>query len=307
MRGATLQTWNGEAAVTLFAGSTSATFLPGCGMLCTSLRHADDEYVAWPRRLGDFRAGATTAIPLVHPWGNRLSRWGYRAAGRRVDLRGLDLPVDSGGLPMHGNLFGAPFEVETLSANRLRARLDYGAQPDRLRAFPFPHIIEVDVRLGAGRLRIDTAIEPTSDRSVPVSFCWHPYLRLPETPRREWVLRWPACEHLAVDERVIPTGERQTQAAHRAPLAKRTFDDHYALGPDRRFSISAAGRTLALAFDEHYPYAQLYVPPRGDFVAIEPMTAPIDALGNDEAPICAPGERFAARFTMSVRGTAVRA
>ena len=301
MLGAKVHTWNGEAAVTLTAGSTTATFLPGCGMLCTSFRYDDDEYVAFPRPIAAFKAGAMTAFPLVHPWGNRLSRWGYRAAGRRVDLRGLELPVDPGGLPIHGNLLGAPFEVTALGTNRLAARLDYANSTERLRAFPYRHTLDVDVRLSDGRLRVDTTVEPTADRPVPVSFCWHPYLHIPDAPRRDWVLRWPACEHVLVDEHVIPTGARRGQAAQRAPLARRTFDDHYALGADRRFAVSAGGRTLTLTFDEHYPFAQLYVPRRGAFIAIEPMTARIDALGGDDAPICLPGERFGARFTISVR------
>ena len=89
-----LHVWKGAPAVTLRAADYEATFLPTAGMLGTSLRYRGEEYVAWPRTLDAFRAGAMTALPLVHPWGNRLGRWGYRAAGRRVDLRGLDLPVD---------------------------------------------------------------------------------------------------------------------------------------------------------------------------------------------------------------------
>ena len=105
-----------------------------------------------------------TALPLVHPWGNRLGRWGYRAAGRRVDLRGLDLPVDDNGLPIHGNLLGAAFGITRLEAGRLRAEFDYGASTDRLRAFPFPHRVAVDARLDERGLRLTTEVEPTADR-----------------------------------------------------------------------------------------------------------------------------------------------
>jgi galactose mutarotase-like enzyme len=56
---------------------------------------------------------------------------------------------------------------------------------------------------------------------------------------------------------------------------------------------------LRLAFDRNNPFGQLYVPPRGDFMAIEPMSASIDALGDDDAPVCAPGERFRASFTIA--------
>jgi aldose 1-epimerase len=135
---------------------------------------------------------------------------------------------------------------------------------------------------------------------VPVSFCWHPFLRIPGAPKRAWALRWPACERVPVDERVIPTGERVVQPAEDAPLARRTFDDHYALGADRRFSLAARGRRVDLRFGPTYPFAQLYVPTRGSFVAIEPMTATIDALGRGLTPLVAPGEHFRAWFTVAV-------
>ena len=184
-------------------------------MLGTSLRYRGEEYVAWPRTLDAFRAGAMTALPLVHPWGNRLGRWGYRAAGRRVDLRGLDLPVDTNGLPIHGNLLGATFDITRLEPGRLRAEFDYGASKDRLRAFPFPHRVAVDVRLDERGLRLTTEVAPTADAAVPISFCWHPYLRMPAGARRDWVVRWPKCEHVEVDDHIIPTGVRTPHAAER--------------------------------------------------------------------------------------------
>ncbi len=173
--------------------------------------------------------------------------------------------------------------------------------PDRLRAFPFPHIVTVDVHLDADRgLTIGTEVRPTGDGPVPISFGWHPYLRLPRGGRNTWELRWPACEHVEVDERTIPTGTREAQPAESEPIGRRTFDDCYALGDDRTFAVSAADRALTLRFDAAYPFAQLYVPPRRRLVAIEPMTAEIDALGRDTAPLCQPGERFRAEFTIDV-------
>jgi galactose mutarotase-like enzyme len=204
---------------------------------------------------------------------------------------------------MHGNLRGAPFEIVRadagLRAARLVARVDYGARPDLLRAFPFPHTVTVDVALDEHELRVTTDIEPTGRAAVPVSFCWHPFVRVPNTPKRSWKLRWPACERVLVDERVIPTGERVAQPAQNEPLGARTFDDHYALGRDRRFALAAGNRSIEFRFGATYPFAQLYVPPQGTFAAIEPMTATIDALGRGTAPLVAPGDRFRAWFTVA--------
>jgi aldose 1-epimerase len=294
--------------ITMRAGQYEATFLPDTAMLCSSLRFRDDEYVAWPRPIEQFVAGRATAIPLVHPWANRLEGWGYRVDGEEVSLAGLPLPHDSTGVPIHGNLLGVPFAVQQKNATRIVATLDYGAHPEKLRAFPFPHVVTVDVRLHPTRgLNIVTQIDATGDRAVPISFGWHPFLQLPNAPRSEWELRWPACEHVEVDDRTIPTGARTPVAAQREPIGARTFDDHYALGADRTFSISAGKaknrRTLTLQFDPAYPYAQLFAAPGRDCVAIEPMTAEIDALGRGTTAFAQPGERFLAAFNLAVSTT----
>src|SRR5262245_17158339 len=172
-------------------------FRPDVAMLCASLRFRGDEYVAWPRTLTQFRAGGATAIPLLYPWANRLAGSSYRAAGRHVSLRGLTLPRDPNGLPIHGNLFGAPFEVVRATETRVTARLDYGARPEKLRAFPFPHVVTVDARLDATRgLTIATEVEPTADSPVPVSFGWHPFVKLPNEPRPGGGVRGPTCGQL---------------------------------------------------------------------------------------------------------------
>jgi len=270
-------------------------------MLCTSLRYRGEEYVAWPRTITDFRAGKATAIPLMHPYANRLGGRSYDACGTRVDLTGLTLPTDPNGLPIHGNLLGTPFEVLRADSTRIAARLDYGAHADKLAAFPFPHTVTVDASLDPhDGLRIATEVRPTADTAVPISFGWHPYLRLPQGGRTRWELRWPECDRIDVDARVIPTGTRTHQAEERGPIGSRTYDDQYALGTDRTFSVAAAGRTLTLHFDESYPFAQLFVPAGRRTLAIEPMTAEIDSLGRGNAPSVAAGDTFAATFSVAV-------
>jgi galactose mutarotase-like enzyme len=288
-------------AIVLRGGGYEAVFRPDVAMLCTSFTHRGMEHLARPRPIARFRAGETTALPLLHPWANRLGGRAYAAGGVRVDLRRLDLPTDEAGLPIHGNLLGAPFVVEHVDRARVVASLDYGTRPDLLRAFPFPHVLTVDARVDAAEgLRVTTAVRATGRRPVPISFGWHPYLRLPGSRRREWVLNVPPCEQLRLDARRLPTGERTRQPATRRRLGEETLDDLFVLGGDRTFVLRAPDHELQLTFDDHYPFVQLYAPPRRQFVAVEPMTAPIDALRRAATPMCAPGDVFRATFAMRV-------
>jgi len=290
--------FRGEPALELGAGELRATFVPGIGMTGVSLRRRGREYLALPGGLDAVRAGHTAGLPLLAPWANRLDGLRYRAAGVAVDLRGLPLHTDEAGLPIHGLLVGDPGWTVTRSGAtggvaRVAASVDVDAP-----AFPFPHRIEVAIAVHDDRLVVDTTVVPTGRRRVPVAFGWHPYLRLPGAPRSQWRLRLPARRHLALDGRGIPTGASDPAPAEAEPVGRRTFDDLYALGRVRRLAFAADGTAIELRAGPTYPYAQVWVPRGRPFAALEPMTAPTDALGRGDAPLVAPGDAFTARFEL---------
>ncbi len=290
--------FRGEPAVQLTAGPLSAVFTPAIGMTGVSLRHRAGEHLALPGGLDALRAGRTGGLPLLAPWANRLSQWRYRAAGVSVDLRGQPLGVDDNGLPIHGLLVGKPgWTVDRLATRgdtaQVRASIGVDAP-----AFPFPHRIEVAAVASESQLRVDTTVIPTGRRSVPIAFGWHPYLRLPGAPRRRWRLRLPARQHLALDPRGIPTGDRTPERSEADPIGDRTFDDGYELGRDRRLVLEHDGRSVEMRCGARYPFAQVWVPAGEPFAALEPMAAITNALVDRKAPVVAPGERFRATFTL---------
>jgi galactose mutarotase-like enzyme len=288
-------------ALELRSGALRATFVPGVGMTGVSLRRERREHLALPAGVAALRAGHTGGLPLLAPWANRLGARRYRADGVDVDLRRLRLHTDDNGLPIHGLLVGWPeWEVTSTSVRRDVARLTATTIVDE-RAFPFPHLLELVVAAHDDRLVIDTTLVPTGTRRVPVAFGWHPYLRVPGTPRSRWTLRLPARRHLALDERGIPTGTSTPQPAESDVIGRRTFDDLYALGRDRRLSFTGDdGASVEVQGNPHYPYAQVWVPAGKPFAALEPMAAPTNALVDGTTHLVAPGDAFTATFTLRV-------
>ena len=295
--------FRGERAITARSGELAATFVPGVGMTGVSLRYRGREHLALPGGLDALRAGHTAGLPLLAPWGNRLASRRYRAAGVDVDLRGLRLGTDDNGLPIHGLLVGkAGWRVDGQKVRGgtalLRASIDVDA-----RAFPFAHRIELAIAAREGSLTIDTTLVPTGRRRVPVAFGWHPYLKVPGTVRSRWRLRLPARTHLLLDERGIPTGETVAEPREAAPIARRTFDDLYELGRGHRFSYEGEdGAAVELHCGSGYPNAQVWVPKGRTFAALEPMTAPTNALERGATRLVAPGDTFTARFELRLTG-----
>lgn len=287
-----------------------ATFVPGAGMVGCSLRDRGRELLG---RRGGLEAwierGSTFGIPLLYPWANRLGGFSYAFAGREVTLPDdpAALHLDGGGLPIHGLLFAAPdWEVVRCGPEpggaSMSARLDFGADPRRLELFPFPHTLEVAVRLAGLRLEVTTIVRAGEQGPVPVSFGWHPYLAPPGAPRSAWEVSFPPAQRLPVDARQVPTGEREDAPVAAGPLGGRTFDDGYAgVAPGTACSVSDGVRRITVELVDGYPCAQLYAPADPEVVCFEPMAAPANALiSGDGLRTVEPGASFSATFSIAV-------
>ena len=295
----------GEAAVILSAGETTFTVLPEVGLLGTSLTHRSREYLDVHGGVASARAGHTTGLPLLAPWANRLDGDTYRVGSRSVDLSDVAVHRDDNGLPIHGSFVGrSGWQIMSMRAQvgsaSMAARFDAASDPEVMASFPFPFEIAVGFTVTPGRLTVATTLSATGRRAVPVAFGWHPYFRLPDCDRDVIRVGLPIRGRLILDERGLPTGEEVSESAEIVRLSERSFDDGYRLGRDRQLMLIGGRRRLGVSFDRHYPFAQVYSPPGADFVALEPMAAPTAALSRADTPMVEPGERFTARFAISL-------
>jgi galactose mutarotase-like enzyme len=291
------------------AADLHATWVPGAGMLGASLVHRGEELL-WP---GAGVAAYTTArafagIPFLHPWANRLGGLSYRAGGHDVALDG-DAPLllfDDNGLPIHGTLTASRhWRVREVEADRVRSRLvaelEYD-QPELLAVFPFPHRVEMEVTLAGVALEVTLTLTATGPEPVPVAFGFHPYLRLPGVPRAEWEVKLPVGRRLLHDDLLIPTGATELVDAITGPIGERIWDDGFdELGEAERFEVRAGRGGIAVEFLEGYPIAQVFAPPGEDYLCLEPMSAPADALRGPDAALVwvPPGERHRAAFRIT--------
>ena len=285
--------------------SLSATYVPGAGMICTSLADGDVEYLGQRRGIEAYvSAGKTMGIPILYPWANRLGASEYEADGTVVTLtagtRGIR--ADEHGSPIHGVLAANPdWRVTEQSGNRLVATLDWGDKPDLLETFPFPHVLEMAVTLSDRTLTVATTVTATATASVPLCYGYHPYLTIPDVPREEWLLETPQMRRLPVDERGIPTGATEEWAGGAEQLKDRVLDDGFDQVPDGApFALSGGDRRLEVTYTTGYPAAQLFAPSSDAVVGIEPMAAPTDALRRGGYSVAVPGEPATSTFSIKV-------
>jgi len=288
--------------VVLTSSDLTATFVPGAGMIGTSLTDGKTEFLGQRRGLAAYLSdGKTMGIPLLYPWANRLSANGYPVDGGAVTLTpGVGgVRSDPHGSPMHGVLAAYPgWQVTSRTDDSLTTAVDF-SRPGLLASFPFPHELTQHITLAERTLTIETTVRPTSATPVPLCFGYHPYLTIPDVPRADWTLDTPTMRHLLVDDRGLPTGEHESWSCS-GPLGDTAYDDGFDQVPESaQFILRGGDHTITVAFEKGYAAAQIFAPPADALVAIEPMAAPTDALRRGGYPIAA-GNPAVHRFSITI-------
>ncbi len=265
-------------------------------------------------------------IPFLAPWANRLDDTGFWANGKKYsfDMALGNVRKDNNGLPIHGLLSGSEaWAVTAVGADKARAyatsRFEFFEHPDLMAQWPFAHAYEITYRLADGSLEVRTTVSNLGTEPMPLAIGFHPYYRIPNVPRDQWVLRMSARRSVTADERHVPTGEfKAVDLPNPLPLKNRTLDDGFTdLERDARgrarFSIESGEKQIELLFGPKFTVAVIYEPalPQGQamgFICIEPMAGITDAINLHHAGKYSalqevrPGGRWTESFWIHPRG-----
>ncbi|QDE33696.1 aldose 1-epimerase family protein [Microbacterium foliorum] len=224
-----------------------------------------------------------SGVVLV-PWPNRVrdGLWNDDGTERQLAITEPKFTNAS-----HGLLRFTAYDFsETASGTTLSATI-----------FPqtgYPYLVETSVTyvLRADGIDVTHALTNRSATAAPVALGTHPFVTIGDVDPHELVLRVPAQTAVTTDERMLPTGTHPADAALRdgVRLGDLTLDTGFT-GLERdadglvRHSLTAPdGRRLTLWQGAGFDFVQVYTtdkyPGQSLAVAIEPMTAPADALNS---------------------------
>jgi aldose 1-epimerase len=246
-------------------------------------------------------------IVLV-PWPNRVRDGAWMHDGTRRQLA-LTEPARQNAI--HGLLRYTSYrEVARTAASVTLAATVYPQS-----GYPFQLDTEVTYVLLADGLEVAHTLRNVGSTDAPVAVGAHPYLRIGDVPTGDLVLRVDAETHIDVDERLNPVGESAVAGTRFDLRAGRrvgelNLDDGYSgvrlvHGRAEHALLAPDGRELTLWGDENMGYVQVFTPhnfPEAEgttrqAVAVEPMTAPANALNSGEGlRWLAPGEEWVVRW-----------
>jgi len=221
---------------------------------------------------------------VLAPWPNRVRDGKWDDAGTIRQLAITEPKLDNAS---HGLLRFTAYEVaQTETAAVLRATI--------VPQTGYPYLIETSVTytLTADGIDVAHALTNRSATPAPVALGTHPFVTIGDVDPHDLVLRIPAETAFTTDERMLPTGLHPADAALRegARLGDVTLDTGFTDltrdtdGVVRHTLTAPDGRRVTLWQGEGFDYVQVYTTPtypgQSLAVAIEPMTAPADALNS---------------------------
>ena len=231
--------------------------------------------------------GSTAGIPLLYPWANRLAAPRYRAAGREVDLDPSSplLHLDNHGLPMHGVPWALlAWDLTEARQDFIAARLEWSRQrPARSFSIPSPARTGGDVGSRRPHNRDDFGRRPRRSRAGKLrlsSVLW-----AARASTSAVAIETTGDAEANLDGRGIPTGKEEpfrdstrSSAQSTSTMGLRCWKS------SARFFITGAGRRISVELLAGYRYAQVFAPKDQSYIALEPMTAPANALISGQRP-----------------------
>lgn len=281
--------------IEIVAGATRASI----GSVAAVLRSLVIDGVAASEPLADGAHPRFASGIVLAPWPNRVGdgRWSLDGEVQQLPLTEPDRRN-----AIHGLLRFADYEIRAHGADSVRL----GAIVPPQTGWPALLDTWVEYRVIPDGLEVLHGVTNHASTRAPFAVGAHPFLRIGDVPVEELVVTVHADGWIESDDRLLPVAERDVDGtpfdlrggvrvgdvAGRLDTAY-TRVRHAPSGEVARLEDPRSGRRLSLRDDADWQYLQVFTPtafPGAEgaarpAIAIEPMTAPPDALRSGEGLI----------------------
>ncbi|MBD2752683.1 aldose 1-epimerase [Spirosoma validum] len=254
-------------------------------------------------------ADESYASALLFPFPSRIRHGIYRFDGDAYTLKLNEAKRDNA---LHGFVHGREFSVvdQDVTSTHAQLTLRYDYMGDTV-GYPFPFTLTVTYELVQANLlphgshpeadkmcalRITYAVQNIGITRCPVAFGWHPYFTFTGEPVDHLSLTLPNRTPILLDENMIPDGLKPFEEASTLNLHKLELDTAFVIEPTSDpnspepfaetilTSLSTGVRMIVgqQTGEGKFNYLVCYTPTRRDSIAIEPLTANVDAFNNGE-------------------------
>ena len=203
------------------------------------------------------------------PWVNRVANGRFTAFGEQVHVAS---DPGSDPLGLHGLAWRLPWSIVEQRTDMTSLRLDWPGGP----RWPYPFEMTRRFVLSPDRLAIDAVLRNLGRRPMPAALGFHPYF-----PSSSAMLQATVAGAWTTSPEGIPAIWSRGPDAERltAGVAVSDLDlDHCFTGWSGRAVLAWPTHQIAIETEPAARFLQVYAPPGGAYVCVEPQTAMPDAL-----------------------------
>ncbi|MBL7816868.1 MAG: aldose 1-epimerase [Saprospiraceae bacterium] len=257
------------------------------GSCLLDLRFAGQSVLDGYKTPDDLVANAWAKNVFLLPYPNRLRDGQYVFGGKTYQFEINNADTQNS---IHGFGKNVPMTVKKVETNDQMAKIHCTWQHDGSHpAYPFRFTFSVIMTLKNSDFEIELRFKNDDEQAIPVGLGWHPYFIMSEKVD-DTSLQMPDSQLIVIDERMLPTGEKQDYSA---------FKNLTKIGStslDNGFFITEKGEKASVILQSerghlHYwqeigaakwNFVQIFTPPHRQSIAVEPMTCNIDAFNNQD-------------------------
>ncbi len=226
----------------------SFSIVPACGANVLDIQFGAESILDGYDTPEALAAGKWGKSSILFPFPNRLNKGRYEWLGKKYQF-----PINNAatGNAIHGFVREESFEVEycflAKDGASIRCFYDYDGSRDY---YPFPFTLEIEFTISNdGRFRMETEVTNQGDYGHAFRL-WLAPLLPPRPTADAHDLKLPACEKVAINEQMIPTGERSVYSDFQTkkPVGETALDTCFQHAKQRQ------SQTIALrCWTAHYP------------------------------------------------------
>jgi aldose 1-epimerase len=250
-------------------------------------------------------ADTKSASELLFPFASRIPEGKYKFLGKEYQLRKNE---DGGQNAIHGLVRKNHFHLDEQVIHEDNASIQLSYTIDHAEGYPFQVHFSVRYTLHSdGRFELKYEAKNNGQSPCPVMFGWHPYWMLGNEDVEAWKINIPSKRLVTFNENLIPIGTEPFDMAMPALLHRKEFDNCFIVdttGGQAVTELISKNQDVTLRIQQEtgegkFNYLVVYTPPARDCVAIEALTANVDAFNTGEGlNILAPGHSIDGTITV---------
>ncbi len=218
----------------------------------------------------------TYSSSFLFPFPNRIAKGKYTFEDANYQLSCNENGRENA---IHGCLDHAAFTVQSQECTKayVEVLLKY-KHTVKVTGFPFTFDCLVRYRFSTSSVFISLTVNNTGLASFPYGFGWHPYFLMDSF--NDTVLSFDGEDQVDCDAAMIPVGRSKHGLPNAFKLENHQFDTGFIQHTSASSLETNSYKVSFSTSDNLESYLQVYTPPHGKSIALEPMTCIADSFNN---------------------------